>query len=315
MFVFIHGIRCDTRGWTHFRGNGIEHCGTLVRLTKSAHRLKTGQEFAHDRISRASTVAAGKSMKSLVHRLFAVVFLLLLAEIGSAADSAETLIAKGKVWERKFKADEALPLYLAAEKIEPKNPDLLVRIARTYRYLMTDAADAKEKLRLGHLALDYSTRAAECGPKDCDAQLAPAITLGKMLPYMPTKEQVSASPKIKEAVDKALEIDPRNDNAWHILGRWNRVLAEISGAKRFLAGMIYGDLPKGSYEEAERAMKKAIALNPNRLMHYIELGRIYAQMGRKDEAKELINKGLGMPDAEKDDPETKQRARETLAKL
>ena len=136
-----------------------------------------------------------------------------------------------------------------------------------------------------------------------------------MLPYMPTKEQVSASPKIKESVDKALAIDPRNDNAWHILGRWNRVLAEISGAKRFLAGIIYGDLPKGSYEEAERAMKKAIALNPNRLMHYIELGRIYAQMGRKEEARDLINKGLGMPDAEKDDPETKQRARETLAKL
>ncbi len=254
-------------------------------------------------------------MRFLIHRLFAVCSVLLLAEVGFAADSVDTLIAKGRVWERKFKANEALPLYLAAEKIEPKNPDLLVRIARQYRYQMTDAADPKEKLRLGHLALEYSDRAAECGPKDCDAQLAPAITLGKMLPYMPTKEQVSASPRIKESVDKALAIDPRNDNAWHILGRWNRVLAEISGAKRFLAGLIYGELPKGSYEEAERAMKKAIAINPNRLMHYIELGRIYAQMGRKDEAREMINKGLGMPDAEKDDPETKERARETLAKL
>ena len=254
-------------------------------------------------------------MKSLIRHLFAVLFVLALPTVGSAAESAGDLIDKGKVFERKFKANEALPLYLSAEKLEPKNPDLLVRIARQYRYLMTDASDTQEKLRLGHLALDYSVRAAECGPKDCDAQLAPAITLGKMLPYMPTKEQVTASPRIKESVDKALAIDPKNDNAWHILGRWNRVLAEISGAKRFLAGMIYGDLPKGSFEEAEKAMKKAIALNPNRLMHYIELGRIYAQMGRKEEAKELINKGLGMPDAEKDDPETKQRARETLAKL
>lgn len=254
-------------------------------------------------------------MKFLIHRLFALIFISSLVEIASAAESADRLMDKAKVFERKFQAEDALPLYLAAEKIEPKNPDLLVRIARQYRYLMTDASDTQEKLRLGHLALDYSTRAAECGPKDCDAQLAPAITLGKMLPYLPTKEQVSASPKIKDSVDKALAIDPRNDNAWHILGRWNRVLAEISGAKRFLAGLVYGELPKGSYEEAERAMKKAIALNPHRLMHYIELGRIYAQMGRKDEARELINKGLGMPDAEKDDPETKQRAREALAKL
>src|SRR4051794_2003889 len=254
-------------------------------------------------------------MKFLIYRLFAVVFVLSLVEVGFAAESADQLIDKGKVFEKKFKADEALPLYLSAEKIEPKNPELLVRIARQYRYLMTDASDTQEKLRLGHLALDYSTRAAECGPKDCDAQLAPAITLGKLLPYLPQKEQVSASPKIKESVDKALAIDPRNDNAWHILGRWNRVLAEISGAKRLLAGLIYGQLPKGSYEDAETAMKKAIAINPRRLMHYIELGRIYSQMGRKDEAREMINKGLGMPDAEKDDPETKERGRETLAKL
>ena len=132
-------------------------------------------------------------------------------------------------------------------------------------------------------------------------------------------EDFPAAPAARAAftwgVSPPLAIDPRNDNAWHILGRWNRVLAEISGAKRFLAGMIYGQLPKGSYEEAERDIKKAIDINPKRLMHYVELGRIYADMGRKEEARELINKGLGMPDTEKDDPETKQRGRETLAKL
>jgi tetratricopeptide (TPR) repeat protein len=255
-------------------------------------------------------------MKTLMYCLFAVATTaLLLVGAGSAAESGDSLVEKGKVFERKFQANDALPLYLSAEKVDPKNPQLLVRIARQYRYLMTDASGNQEKLRLGYLALDYSTRAAACGPKDCDAQLAPAITLGKMLPYLPRKEQVSASPRIKESVDKALAINPHDDTAWHILGRWNRVLAEVSSAKRLVAGLIYGQLPKGSIEEAERDMKKAIAINPRRLMHYIELGRIYAEMGRKQEAREFINKGLAMPDTEKDDPETKQRGRETLAKL
>src|SRR5437868_7774536 len=247
--------------------------------------------------------------------VFAASTAFLLVDVASAAESAEDLIAKGKVFEKKFQASQALPLYLSAEKLEPQNPELLVRIARQYRYLMTDAQAKDEKLRLGHIALDYSNRAVACGPNNCDAQLAPAITLGKMLPYLPTKEQVSASPRIKESVDKALALDQTNDTAWHILGRWHRVLADVSTMRRYLAGMIYGKLPTGSNEEAERAMKKAISLNPNRLMHYIELGRIYAQMGRKEEAREFINKGLAMPDTEKDDPETKQRGRETLAKL
>jgi tetratricopeptide (TPR) repeat protein len=254
-------------------------------------------------------------MKFLVHRFLGVVLLFGLIEIVFAAELASDLIEKGKVFERKFQANDALPFYLAAEKLEPKDPDLLVRIARQYRYLMTDASDNQEKLRLGHIALDYSERAAACGPKDCDAQLAPAITLGKMLPYMPTKEQVSASPKIKESVEKALAIDPDSDTAWHILGRWNRVLSEISSAKRFFANLIYGQLPKGSIDEAEQDMKKAIAINPHRLMHYIELGRIYAQMGKNQEARDFINKGLAMRDTEKDDPETKERGREALAKI
>src|SRR4051794_32225818 len=262
----------------------------------------------------ASTVVS--LMKLILHCFFATAATaLLLVNVASGAESADDLMAKGKVFEKKFQAKDALPLYLSAEKQEPKDPELLVHIARQYRYLMTDAPDKAEKLRLGHLALDYSNRAAACGPKNCDAQLAPAITLGKMLPYMPTKDQVSATPQIKESVDKALAIDPKNDTAWHILGRWNRVLAEVNSMKRFLGGLIYGQLPKGSYEEAKHAMKKAISLNPDRLMHYIELGRIYAQMGKNEEARQLINKGLAMPDTEKDDPETKERGRESLAKL
>mgnify|MGYP003694409427 CR=1 FL=1 len=50
-------------------------------------------------------------------------------------------------------------------------------------------------------------------------------------------------------------------------------------------------------------------------MHYVELGRAYAQMGRTVEARRFIEKGLAMPNVEKDDPETKRRGRETLANL
>jgi hypothetical protein len=66
-------------------------------------------------------------------------------------------------------------------------------------------------------------------------------------------------------------------------------------------------------------MRRALEQNLNRLMHYIELGRVYAQMGRRDEARVYIifiyNKGRAMPDAEKDDPEVKQHGRERLEKF
>ena len=136
-----------------------------------------------------------------------------------------------------------------------------------------------------------------------------------MLPYMGSRDQVDASPRIKAAVDRALRLDPNNDTAWHILGRWNRVLASINVIKRVLAKALYGDLPATTNEAAEKCLRKAIEINPDRLIHYIELGRIYAQMGRKEEARKYIEKGLAMPNKEKDDPEMKEVGQQTLKKL
>jgi tetratricopeptide (TPR) repeat protein len=231
------------------------------------------------------------------------------------AETAETLMAKGDVFDKQLKTKEALENYLPAEKLEPKSAELMVRISRQYRHLMSDTSDKNEKLRLGHIALDYAQRAATLGPNDSDAQLAPAISYGKMLPLLGSKEQVDASPRIKQSLDRALQLNPKNDTAWHILARWNRVLADINPLKRLLAGALYGKLPVTTYEAAEKAILTAISINPNRSMHYIELGRIYAAMGRKDDAKKFLSKGMAMPNREKDDWELKEVARDLLKKL
>jgi tetratricopeptide (TPR) repeat protein len=231
------------------------------------------------------------------------------------AQSADELIRQGYVFDVKLDASSALALYRRAEKLEPRNVVILVRIARQYRHLMADATDDDEKLRLGRIALDYSERAAALAPDDSDAQLSVAISLGKMLPLEGKKEQVENSRRIKIAVDKALKLDSQNDLAWFVLGRWHQGYAELTGVRRKLGEMLYGKLPESTDADAAHCFEKAIAANPDRLIHYIELGRCYARMGRTAEARKFIEKGLAMPDVGKDDPEVKERGRETLAGL
>ena len=235
--------------------------------------------------------------------------------VARAEDDADALIAKGDQFDKKLQANEALEEYLPANKLEPNNVHVLVCIARQYRHLLSDAPEKKEKIRLGNMSLEYANKAAAIAPNNSEAQLSPGISYGKMLPFMTAGEQIKASPRIKAACDRALQLDPQNDNALHILGHWNRALADISGVKRMLAGMIYGKLPEASNEAAEKCLRKAIAINPNRLIHYIELGHIYVQMGRKEEARKYIEKGLSMPNREKDDPEMRAVGRELLTKL
>ena len=84
---------------------------------------------------------------------------LILAAGGARAESAEELIKKGDVFYEKLQPAEALKCYLPAETLEPGNARLLVRIARQYRHLMSDATTSGEKLRLGRIAVDYARRA------------------------------------------------------------------------------------------------------------------------------------------------------------
>ena len=240
---------------------------------------------------------------------------LLFSHKAKATESSDDLIRKGDVFYNKLQPVEALKFYLPAEKLDPNNAELLVRIARQYRHLMSDASEKEQKLQYGAMAVEYAQRAAALAPNDPEAHLAVAISYGKLLPFLSSKEQIADSRLIKASVDKVIAMDSGNDLAWQVLGRWYLALADVSAVKRALAQVAYGKLPTAKYEDAERCFSKAIALNPNRLMHYIELGRTYVQMGRPDEAKKCIAKGLAMPCTEKDDPETKNTGRQLLAKL
>jgi tetratricopeptide (TPR) repeat protein len=225
------------------------------------------------------------------------------------------LVKQGDVRDAQFKPEAALESYLPAEKLKPDDATLLVKIARQYVYRMADLSSKAEQLKSGRTALAYSERAVKLAPKDSDTHLALAICLGKLSPLVGNKERIEASYKIKSEAEAAVKLNPKSDFAWHLLGRWNQELAQIGGMTRALALIVYGGLPAASYDEAVKCFQKAIALNPSRLIHSVELGRTYALMGRKEEARKFIEQGLALKNRDKDDPETKERGRKTLKEL
>ena len=104
-------------------------------------------------------------------RTFLLVGMLALVCGAARAETADALIAKGDAFDDRLQPNEALKFFLPAEKLEPNNAELLVRIARQYRHLMSETSSKKEKLRLGHISLGFAQRAATLAPKDAEAQL------------------------------------------------------------------------------------------------------------------------------------------------
>jgi tetratricopeptide (TPR) repeat protein len=249
-----------------------------------------------------------------VKTLLPLLCLLLPCMVCRGGEATE-LIIQGDLHDQKFQPSVALKFYLPAEKLEPTNVDLQLRIARQYRHLMADETKQQEKVRLAGIGKGYAERAAALAPNDAEAHLSIAISLVKMLPLLGTKEKLEVSKRVKTEVDKALALDPTKDLAWYILGCWYQRIAGIGTFQRTMAKLTYGGLPAATNEDAVKCLRRAVELNPGRLIHYVELGRTYAQMGKTYEARKFIEKGLAMPNVGKDDSEIKQRGRETLAKL
>lgn len=242
-----------------------------------------------------------------------VLAMLWLGATGARADFTE-LVKQGDVYDAQFKPEAALQYYLPAEELKPDDAALLVKIARQHVYRMSELSKAGQ-LASGRTALSYAERAVKLAPNECDSHLALAICLGKLTPLMSNREGIEASRRIKTAAETAVKLNPKNDYAWHLLGRWHQELAQIGGVTRAVALVVYGGLPAASHDEAVRCFQKAVLLKPDRLIHSVELGRTFALMGRKDDAREWINKGLAMPDRDRDDPETRQRGLKTLRSL
>jgi len=230
------------------------------------------------------------------------------------SQSASEWIKKGDAFEASGKPQQALEAYQNAEKTKPKESTLLVKIAKQYGDMMPSLRGA-EKKNASAKSVQYSRKAVAVNPKSSDSHLALALALGKNTEFMGTREKIEASREIKTAADTALRLNPKSDYAHHMLGRWHQEMAGMGGATRAVAKVIYGGIPKGSYQEALGHFESARKINKGRLIHQIEYGRTLAMMDRDTEAKNEIRKGLDMPNREADDRESKERGRKTLNSL
>ncbi|MBS0656894.1 MAG: hypothetical protein JSR82_01445 [Verrucomicrobia bacterium] len=241
---------------------------------------------------------------------------ILLPQLPAAEESVAQLLQKGDEADKKWKTTEALQFFLAAEKQEPNNPEVLRRIAAQYALAMGDVGSSAEKRVIGEKALGYARRAVEMAPRDGKVQVVMAVCCGRLAKHLPNKEKIQTSKLVRQHAELAIQLAPRSDLAHYVLGVWHYEIANLNAVLKVIAGMVYGSLPPASNEDAEKHFRKARELDPGRVATVLELGRTVAlNKARKDEARILFETALKMPTRDKDDPEMKKRAKAALDAL
>lgn len=117
---------------------------------------------------------------------------------------------------------------------------------------------------------------------------------------------------VKYYAETAIRLDPANFRAYHILGRWNYEVSNLSFAEKSLARIFYGKLPSASLQEAIRDFEKSRALNPGFILNYLELARSYHRMDEDKKAIDNLRIVLTLPNLMYDDARAKLQARQLI---
>ncbi len=248
--------------------------------------------------------------------LAALLFVLWPSVNALAGESAFTnFLAQGEVAEQRGDVPSALKSYAAADALRSTNCADLCLLTRRYCDLMHLASSPDTQKILAERALSAALRAVQADPKNAVARLCVAVSYVKNFPYTDNRTKVKWSKAIKAECEAAIALDPKQDVGYYLLGRWHVGVSEMNFFVREIVKIVYGGLPKASYAEAIDNFKKAIALAPDRIIHHLELGKVYAATGEQKLAQTELEKCRTLKPVDRDDSAAQTEAATLLLKL
>jgi tetratricopeptide (TPR) repeat protein len=234
------------------------------------------------------------------------------AKASAPVGAVAALLAAGDSSLVRLDLNAATAAYVQAHRAAPENYEAAWKLARALADQATLTPKAVDQRRLCMQAESLARAAVVLEPTGAKGHAFLAVALGKLALFEGGKNKVRLSHEIEAEADTALALDPDEDLAHHVLGVWNREVAELSGFLRFFATTFYGSLPRGSLDDALDHLRKAASLRPDVIPHRVELGITLAAARRYPEAEKELERALSMPTSWVTDDYYRAKARDAL---
>jgi len=241
---------------------------------------------------------------------------MLLAASVAGAQTAATHIALGDKEYVAMNAPAALKHYEAAIAEDPKNYEALWKASRSA--VDMGSFEKNDEMRGVYFrnAELYARAAVAVNPSDAEGHFNLARALGKNALTQGPKARIKYANDVRAHALECLKINPKQPGCLHVMGMWNAEVMRLNGftrmmAKNFLGGKVFGS---ASWPEAKRYMEESVANEPNRIVHHLDLGGVYRDMGDKAKARAEYEAVIKLPNADYNDRYYKGEADAALRK-
>jgi len=242
--------------------------------------------------------------------------LLFLVRPGWAADDSLTnSLARAAAAGKGGDLAAALRMDGAVQAAAATNAAVLCALARQYCDLayLTNSAAVRQEL-VGR-ALACALAAVRADPGNATAHASLAVAYAKSCAFADLQTQLAYSRLFKREAETAIALDPREDIAYYLLGRWNYAIANAGWLSRAYVKLVYGGLPNASNAAAIANFKRAITLAPKRIIHHAGLALAYAAAGEKSLELVELRKCRDLKPAGPEDVDAQREAMRQLAAL
>lgn len=205
----------------------------------------------------------------------------------------------------------------AALAMDARSYDALWRRARVAVDIGEASTDRPAQKAAFRDGVSFATRAMAANPNHPEGHFQLARALGREALTVGSRERVKYALDVRTHALRALELEPKHPGSLHVMGMWNAEIMRLNGVARMIAKTFMGGAVMGtaSWAEAARYLEQAVAVEPDRVVHHLDLARVYRDTKRGADARREYEAAVRCPLVDPSDTEFKRQATSELAEL